>query len=83
MSCNQICKKYKATGSPAQGRYSSGQKRCQNCEIYIIWHGHADDPQGLLCPCCKVRLRTKPRNKNYKDKHKVRMAKKIILESTT
>lgn len=76
MNCNGICKKYKAKGSPAQGRYSSGQKRCQNCVIYIKW-------DGLFCPCCKIRLRTKPRNSNYKAKHHQRIAKKIILETTT
>lgn len=73
MTCNGICKKYKATGSPAQGRYSNGYKRCQRCEIYIKW-------KGLHCPCCGSRLRIKPRNKNYKAKHNERIAKKIVVE---
>ncbi|HEY3094695.1 MAG TPA: hypothetical protein VGJ42_02935, partial [Nitrososphaera sp.] len=43
------------------GRYASGQKRCQICEIFIKW-------DGLWCPCCGYRLRTKPRNLKYKAK---------------
>jgi len=41
------------------GRYSSGQKRCQICEIFVNW-------DGLFCPCCGYRLRTRPRNLKYK-----------------
>ncbi len=45
---------------PSTGnRYLIGQKRCQTCQIFINW-------QGLCCPCCGYRLRTKPRNKKYK-----------------
>ncbi|HEU4605648.1 MAG TPA: hypothetical protein VFS46_05360, partial [Nitrososphaera sp.] len=43
------------------GRYASGQKGCQICEIFIKW-------DGLWCPCCGYRLRTKPRNLKYKAK---------------
>lgn len=43
------------------GRYASGQRRCQICEIYIKW-------EGLWCPCCGYRLRTKPRNVIYKQR---------------
>ena len=28
-------------------RYSTGQKRCQICEIFIKW-------DGLWCPCCSL-----------------------------
>jgi hypothetical protein len=45
------------------GRYASGQKRCQGCQIFIKW-------DGLWCPCCSYRLRTKPRN--LKDKERQR-----------
>lgn len=83
MNCNGICKKYKAKGSPAAGRYSSGQKRCNSCGIYLLWKGSVKDPKALFCPCCNVRLRTKPRNKHYKVKHNARMSKKIILEAAT
>ena len=43
------------------GRYSTGQKRCQVCEIFVKW-------DGLFCPCCGYRLRTRPRNLKYKAK---------------
>jgi hypothetical protein len=43
------------------GRYANGQKRCQICEIFLKW-------EGLWCPCCGYRLRTKPRNLKYKAK---------------
>jgi predicted amidophosphoribosyltransferase len=50
------------------GRYSTGQKRCQVCEIFLKW-------EGLWCPCCGYRLRTRPRNLKYKAK--LRTRKKI------
>ena len=50
------------------GRYASGQKRCQICEIFIKW-------DGLWCPCCGYRLRTKPRNLKYKAKLRARNKK--------
>ncbi|MGB6532199.1 MAG: hypothetical protein WBF33_29185, partial [Candidatus Nitrosopolaris sp.] len=43
------------------GRYATGQKRCQVCEVFLEW-------DGLFCPCCGNRLRTKPRNMKYKTK---------------
>ncbi|NWG37858.1 MAG: hypothetical protein HXY31_09650, partial [Nitrososphaera sp.] len=46
----------------------SGQKRCQICEIFIKW-------DGLWCPCCGYRLRTKPRNLKYKAKLRAKAAK--------
>ena len=38
------------------------------CEIFLKW-------DGLWCPCCGYRLRTKPRNLKYKAK--LRARKKI------
>ncbi len=61
MSCKGVCGQYKADKPVGIGRYASGQKRCQICELYIRW-------EGLWCPCCKYRLRCKPRNITYKDK---------------
>jgi len=62
MVCKGICERHKAqkpTGN--SGRYATGQKRCQICEIFIDW-------EGLWCPCCGYRLRGKPRNLRYKSK---------------
>jgi len=59
MVCREICKRYKAVGNFTGGRYNTGQKRCQICEIWIRW-------DGFTCPCCGVLLRTKPRNVKLK-----------------
>ncbi len=61
MTCKGICVRYKAQKPVGTGRYASGQRRCQICEIFIKW-------EGLWCPCCGYRLRTKPRNLKYKAK---------------
>lgn len=57
------------------GRYASGQKRCQICEIFI-------KHDGLWCPCCGYRLRTKPRNLKYKSKMKENLQKKLEEEKS-
>jgi len=60
--CKGICTRYKAKrGSTKLGWYRQGFKRCQLCEIFIKWN------DGLHCPCCGSRLRTKPRNRKYKE----------------
>ncbi|PWU79766.1 MAG: hypothetical protein DLM72_15735 [Candidatus Nitrosopolaris wilkensis] len=61
MTCKDICSRHKAPKPVGSGRYSTGQKRCQVCEIFLKW-------DGLWCPCCGYRLRTKPRNLKYKAK---------------
>ena len=69
MTCNGVCVRYKATKPISGGRYASGQRRCQMCELFIKW-------EGLWCPCCAYRLRTKPRNLKYKAKLRIAMAEK-------
>ena len=66
MTCKGICTRYKAQKPVGTGRYASGQRRCQICEIFIKW-------EGLWCPCCGYRLRTKPRNLKYKAKLRARI----------
>ncbi len=68
MTCKGICIRHKAPRPVIGDRYSTGQKRCQVCEIFIKW-------DGLWCPCCNYRLRMKPRNMDYRDK--LRARKKI------
>jgi hypothetical protein len=68
MTCKGICIRHKAMKPVGSGRYSTGQKRCQVCEIFLKW-------EGLWCPCCGYRLRTRPRNLKYKAK--LRTRKKI------
>ena len=65
MTCKGICIRHKAQKPVHLGRYAMGQKRCQICELFIRW-------DGLWCPCCGYRLRTKPRNLKYKAKLKAR-----------
>jgi len=64
MTCKGICLRHKAHKPVGSGRYAAGQRRCQICEIFIKW-------DGLWCPCCGYRLRTKPRNLKYKAKLRV------------
>ncbi|AFU57941.1 zinc finger C2H2 domain-containing protein [Candidatus Nitrososphaera gargensis Ga9.2] len=66
MTCKGICVRHRAPKPTNAGRYSTGQKRCQVCEIFIKW-------DGLWCPCCGYRLRTKPRNLKYKAKLREKM----------
>jgi len=69
--------RYKAQKPVGTGRYASGQRRCQICEIFIKW-------EGLWCPCCGYRLRTKPRNLKYKAKLRARVeADSIEAKATT
>jgi hypothetical protein len=62
MACNGVtCILYKAPRTPLVGRYFEGQKRCQICGIFIKW-------EGIFCPCCRTKLRTKPRSNIYRTK---------------
>ncbi len=77
MTCKGICIKHRAQKPPpAISRYATGQKRCQVCELFIKW-------EGIFCPCCGCRLRTRPRNLKYKANLKagkeIEKAKNIII----
>lgn len=61
MVCKGLCPRHKATKPTGTGRYEAGQRRCQVCEEWLNW-------EGFWCPCCGYRLRTKPRNKKYKER---------------
>ena len=63
MTCKELCIHHKALG-----RYATGNKRCQICEIFIEW-------DGAFCPCCGSRLRIGP--KNTANKARLRKQKKI------
>ena len=73
MTCKGICVRYKAQKPVGTGRYASGQRRCQICEIFIKW-------EGLWCPCCGYSLRTKPRNLKYKAKLRARVEADTKIE---
>jgi hypothetical protein len=59
MACKGICVRHRAPRPIGSGRYFSGQKRCQVCNIFILW-------KELWCPCCGSKLRTKSRNSSGK-----------------
>jgi hypothetical protein len=65
MTCKGICLRHRAPKPIQSGRYASGQKRCQGCEIFIKW-------DALWCPCCGFRLRTRPRNSTFKERFAIR-----------
>jgi len=72
MACKGICPRYQASKPIKGGRYANGQRRCQICEIFVKW-------EGLWCPCCSYRLRTKPRNIKYKAKLRAKVEEERIL----
>lgn len=59
-ACNGLCTRVDRTKA---GGYGRGMKRCSKCEVY--WH-----VAGVICPCCGVRLRHKPKNLRHTQKHK-------------
>ena len=73
MTCKGICLHHKALGS-----YVTGNKRCRECDLFIKWN-------GVFCPCCGCRLRTRPRSTKCKAKLRKRRAiknnKNIILST--
>ena len=61
MYCRNLCTRYKVV-RPARGSpYLIGLKRCIHCKIYMMF-------EGTRCPCCSVRLRTRPHNTRSKEK---------------
>jgi hypothetical protein len=70
MVCKGVCCRYKASKPHGVGRYAIGQKRCQICVAWMNW-------EGLWCPCCGYRVRTKPRNIVYKTKLREFEAEKL------
>ena len=63
MTCKGTCIDHKGSG-----RYATGNKRCQICDLFMEW-------DGVFCPCCGSRLRTRPRN--IEDKTRLRKQKKM------
>jgi hypothetical protein len=65
MVCKGICVRHRAQKPPgAFGRYATGQKRCQVCEIFLKW-------DGMWCPCCGYRVRTRPRGHKFKERLRI------------
>ena len=66
--CIGTCKKYKALKPTRIGRYASGQKRCNYCEIFI-------DCDGITCPCCNRQLRCLPRSRKGKETYQAQIVR--------
>ena len=54
--CKGLCLEFKQEKIPNAKKYQLGQKRCSWCEIWF-------ETENIRCPCCKMILRTKSRNK--------------------
>ncbi|KAA2281390.1 hypothetical protein E5N71_14485 [Candidatus Nitrosocosmicus sp. SS] len=71
MVCKGICIRHKASKSrKSNSHYLLNHKRCQICQIFLEWKA------GFKCPCCGSKLRTKPRNKKFKNMYREDMDKK-------
>ena len=61
--CYGLCERQiKSTPIRNNMRYKMGQKRCSLCASFFITNENR-------CPCCKTRLRVKPRTKKRYLKH--------------
>ena len=56
-SCKGICFQLKSSGVPNSKKYQYGLKRCSWCDVYMA-------SEEIRCPCCKMILRTKARNRS-------------------
>jgi hypothetical protein len=59
-----------------QGRYECGQLRCSVCSIFIF----TNHVEGNLCPCCKTKLRTRPKGMKFKRKFRSRISSPLSNE---
>ena len=55
--CIGLCERLKSNPIRNNLRYSTGQKRCSLCAYFF----HTEESR---CPCCKTRLRSKPRTRH-------------------
>jgi hypothetical protein len=73
MVCKGICMRHKASGPIGTGRYATGHKRCQTCEIFIKW-------DAFFCPCCGCKLRVGPRHFKYKAKLRMKQNQQSLVK---
>jgi len=53
-TCNGICEKLETRTISTAKKYRNGQKRCTLCGVFFT-------TKNNRCPCCNVKLRTRPR----------------------
>ena len=58
--CIGKCQEFQVKRLGLSKRYELGQKLCQMCNQWIYY-------DGVWCPCCHKRLRTKPKCKRRTD----------------
>ena len=56
-SCKGICRLSEKIKVPNSRKYEYGLKRCSWCDVYMA-------TEEIRCPCCKMILRTKARNRS-------------------
>ncbi|RNJ78991.1 MAG: hypothetical protein D9C04_06195 [Nitrosopumilus sp. B06] len=54
--CRGLCERLKPASFAGNLRYTIGQKWCSLCALFFF-------TKEIACPCCKTRLRSKPRSK--------------------
>ncbi len=64
--CTGKCLNFKAKRPQSGSFYSSGNSRCNVCDIFVTPEGVRD---GLFCSCCSIRVRTRPRKGTFKEKY--------------
>jgi len=60
VECEGKCLKYKSPGPGNHPQYKIGIKWCKKCNLFL-------NIEKYRCPCCKTKLRTKPKNKTKLD----------------
>ena len=60
--CKQICSTLEDPRPVNRKRYDAGQKRCTVCSKWF-------EIDGLFCPCCTTKLRTKTRSNKWRMKN--------------
>ncbi len=55
-TCKGVCERLKPKSLTNNLRYKFGQKWCSLCALFFF-------SKEIMCPCCKTRLRSKPRSK--------------------
>jgi len=80
-ACKKLCLQYLAQKPSGGSRYENGQRRCLVCEQYITVEGTKDE-KGLFCKCCHYRVRSKPRNRIYKEKLRNKQENKPEIDVT-
>lgn len=75
MFCTGICQITSLNGSgvntrAGKGRYDQGQRWCSRCTVFI----RAIYLKSNVCPCCRSKMRSRPRAMKFKGKFRERLS---------